>query len=385
MTPHPAQSNRLLRLGITPVILGCLLALAPSHQAHAQQGATTLDTACSVPEGENAGAIVRRVESRLNGNWALATRTLRQTIARQERLGQDSAPAEAYLGTLECLQGEVESGRHNDFLVAAGGKPRDPSAAAPAVPSTTAAAATPAAPTTPAITAPSVPSTPAVTAPAVTAPAVAAPAVGAPASLLPADSAAIQAPPTPAPPALAGTAPQSAAATLPLGSVSRSSVLPGTAASYGLDGAAPQPAIRPLGQSAQPQSTSAAAVQPPPPEPALNQTAAPPTPAPAAGPQPAPSTAPQPVPSVAAVTPAAPATGSNVGDPRFVGQACLYFTRPEFEVIRGRVFTNRYSSGAQVCYEGTLYRCQQGLWSGAGACSAGGPFDVSTLEAEPNR
>ncbi|GAB5467905.1 MAG: hypothetical protein Kilf2KO_09350 [Rhodospirillales bacterium] len=371
-------------LGFRAAAIGATFGLAVLLGQTAPVSAQTtppLNTACSVPEGEDAADIVRRVERRLSGNWSLAVRTLRQTISRQQRLGQDSAPAEAYLKTLECLQAEVESGQHNAFLTATGNKPRPGGGSAPAAPATTTQAATTQA------SAPQVPVAPTVS-PAATPQtgAAAAAAAANPAPSTPADllaSIPTTPPPTPqttattlpAAPVLAGTAVgQGGGISSP--SISRGSILPGTAASYGLAGESlttgAAPAVR---------SVSQGTVVPPPPPPTPVATAPAPAPAPAQTALPAVT---QPVaPAAATETAAVPTLGA--GDPRYVGKACLYFTRPELEVIRGRVYTNRYPSGQRVCHAGSLYVCDGGLWSGQGSCPAGSDTDSSKLEAKPRR
>ncbi len=379
-----------------------------------------------MPEGESADAIVRRVEKRLDGDWNLATKTLRQTIARQQRLGQDSAPAEAYLRTLTCLQKEVESGQHNAFLEANGGKarlgqPTEPlvsqtAPTQPFVPPVPDAGEQPAATSAPVdltnLGAASQSATPTVTAAAVPPPPQAAPQSPQPLQQT-------------APPPVSAPPPQAAPPVLPQATttrqvpqVSEGVILPGTPESYALlgsgqvSGRTTVPAVRPLdGTTTGQQSVSVpAAAYPqrplavppeapkyrgssfqeiasrsaPPPQPAAQApqpAAQPPQPVETApGPQPVEQAAPTPV------TPQAPQPVAVEGDPRYVNKACLYFTRPELEVIRGRVYTNRYLNGARVCHEGTMYLCDGGLWSVQGACSAfpdSQSLDSAVLEAKP--
>ncbi len=346
-----------------------------------------------------------RVEKRLNGDWDLATKTLRQTIARQQRLGQDSKPAEDYLKTLTCLQREVEAGTHNAYLEANGGKARlaasSQSLVSQSTPSQPFVAPLPDAGSQPDAT-------------------------SAPADLSSFSSnSAAQAPTPPTPqvvaaPQVATTPPQTQTQQLqtqqPQTQVPQARdglILPGTPESYALlsggqaSGQSTVPAVRSLdgGQAVLQSGTNTtnlprqARLAVPPQAPkergnSFQQLAARSTPAPAAPvaaapiPQasaqeitPAPSATPAPAPQTAAVS-------QSSGDPRYINKACLYFTRPELEVIRGRVYTNRYINGARVCHQGNMYLCDGGLWSSQGSCSAHSDaqsLDSAVLEAKPRR
>lgn len=383
-----------------------LIAVLP---AGAETTAKSIDTACSLPEGQSAEAIVGRVEKRLDGDWNLATKTLRQTIARQQRLGQDSKPAEAYLKSLTCLQSEVESGQHNAYLEANGGKARLASSSQSLVSQ-------------------SAPSQPYVA--PLPDPGEQPAATSAPADLSSLSSI-TAAQPNPAPLA-AAPQPQLQPSQLPQTQVPQTQVqqtqvqpvvsdqipqardgliLPGTPESYALlgggqaTGRSTVPAIRPLdgGQAVMQSGTvsTSLARQPrlavPPRAPkergsSLQQLAARSTPAavPAAVPIPQSSVAEST--SASSVAPA-PATQTAArtqsgGDPAYIDKACLYFTRPELEVIRGRVYTNRYINGARVCHQGNMYLCDGGLWSSQGSCSAhpdAQALDSTVLEAKPRR
>ncbi|MEQ8653595.1 MAG: hypothetical protein RIC87_14115 [Kiloniellales bacterium] len=420
----PASSIQQWSLWLCAAFGAFLLAGSP---AAAQTTAKVLDTACSLPQGQTAEAIVGRVEKRLNGDWNLATKTLRQTIARQQRLGQDSKPAEAYLKTLTCLQREVESGQHNAYLEANGGKARlagsSQSLVSQSAPSQPYVAPLPSAGEQPAATgAPAELSS-------LTANNAARPA---PQASTPAPQASTPAPQasTPAPQVVIPAPQQQAQVQQPqpqqtvqrqVPQAKDGLVLPGTPESYALlgggqaAGRSTVPAIRPLDggapvlQSGTPITSldrQARLVVPPraPKErgSSLQQLASRATPAPVsppAAPPIAPAvTAPAVQPSVQAAAPAqnaspAPATQSaavsqSSGDPRYINKACLYFTRPELEVIRGRVYTNRYPTGARVCHKGDMYICDGGLWSSQGLCSAHADaqaLDSSVLEAKPRR
>ncbi len=365
----------------------CLLLAVAAPEVHAQ-GAFV--SSCQVPDGQSAEAIVLRVERRLGGDWNLATKTLRQTISRQQRLGQDSSAAQAYLNSLECLQAEVNGGQHDAFLTATNGKPPQRQAPAttpskipaPAAPAAAAAAATSQVPSGQTAVPPS--QQPALAAVQPNQPAVSTPQV-----------------PNPQP--TLSVQPQPADGI----------VMPGTAASYGESGQiaamGTNPIVRPLDGSA-PQLqlstparpvTSGPVLRVPPKPPkfkgesleVLTLAATRPTPVPAA------STATDDQPQSYVVTPvpaapepevaaAAPAVVEKAGDPEIVGQACVYFTRPEVEMFENRMHTNRYGEGERVCYEGAMYRCDSGRWSDQGACSAhpdAASLEVSDLESEPRR
>lgn len=356
------------------------------------------------------------MEKRLNGDWNLASKTLRQTIARQQRLGQDSKPAEAYLKTLTCLQGEVESGQHNAYLEANGGKARlagsSQSLVSQSAPSQPYVAPLPSAGEQPPATAAPVELS------SLTANTAAQPA---PQASIPAPQAS-----TPAPQVVIPAPQQQAQAPQPqpqqtvqrqVPQARDGLVLPGTPESYALlgggqaAGRSTVPAIRPLDggapvlQSGTPITSLDRQVRlvVPPRAPkergsSLQQLAASATPAPVSPPVAPAVTAPAVQSSVQAAAPAqnaspAPATQSaavsqSSGDPRYINKACLYFTRPELEVIRGRVYTNRYQTGARVCHQGDMYICDGGLWSSQGSCSAHADaqaLDSSVLEAKPRR
>ncbi len=396
-----------------PIVLAAslaLLLLGPSTSA-AQSTADSLDSACPLPEGRTAAAIVRRVEKRLDGNWNLATRTLRQTIARQQRLGQDSGPAEEYLSTLTCLQSEVESGRHNAFLEANGGSARLAAASVSLVSQSQ--------PTQPIVA--RLPDAGA-QAPATSAPtelsslsSVAASAAVQQASPPQSEPAPIpQSQQTPEPEAFASAAsaaPQSTA-TRQVPQNRDGLILPGTPESYALQGSGQTvgrsivPAVRPLdgstpfllSGSTQTSLYRQAPLAVPPRAPKergssfQELTARSAASAPVSQPVSQPISQPvQPAQQqVAANPPAASAAvvQSSQGDPRYVNKACLYFTRPELEVIRGRVHTNRYQSGARVCHRGAMYLCDGGLWSSQGSCSAHPDWqsvESAALEAKPRR
>jgi len=369
--------------------LAAVLFLLAASPAVAQ---SDLDRQCKVPAGESADAIVNRVQKRLDGNWDLALRTLRQTIARQQRLGQDTAPAEAYLATLECLQTATGGGS------VASGQPQQGEAevtySAPGIVGPASQSSVPATNDRPS--------------PQQTT-----------ASAPPAASAQ----PAPAPQTQPQPASPSAGPSVGQPVVLSGLVLPGTPESYGQRTSATVPPVRSLdGGSVVYQSGSGtgyslptrpqATLLVPPSAPkgrgSSLQALATAQPAPAAKPSPSPQpeTAPAPAPQSSpkaeapppADTPPAAATTQpppeqeaarqgTLGDPRYLGRACLYFTRPEYEVVRNRVYTNRHPSGAQVCYEDVLYACQGGVWRAERRCSADADAELSAtrLEAQPRR
>ncbi len=332
-----------------------------------------------------------RVERRLSGDWNLATKTLRQTIARQQRLGQDSSAARAYLESLQCLQAEVNNGQHDAFLTASTGKA--PQRQAPAAKPTK-------------IPAPAAPSTAA----APSAAAAATPQVPSGQQLLT----------SPQQPSVAAAQPSQrpAPANQPAARVGSGAgggvVMPGTAESYalagqgGLSGSGAVPITRPLDGSkpnlqlgsAAPAAANGPVLRVPPKPPkfrgdslAVLATSAATAAAPAV--QSAPAAEPEsfvvaprlPAPEAAPAA-ATPAVAAVAGDAEIVGQACVYFTRPEVEVFENRVYANRYQEGERVCHEGAMYRCDNNRWSDQGACSAhpdAAQLNSSTLEAEPRR
>ncbi len=429
------RSSRILQSASLTLCLGAALSLLWFGSAAAETTAKSIDTACSVPEGQSAEAIVGRVEKRINGDWNLATKTLRQTIARQQRLGQDSAAAEDYLKTLSCLQGEVESGQHNAYLEANGGKARlagsSQSLVSQSAPSQPYVAPVPSAgEQAPATAAPAdlssvsaasqsilqaSPQQPSTVAPAPQANAVA-PTQAAPST----QSQETAAAPLSQQPTIVRQEPQ----------IRDGLILPGTPESFALNNGGQTaarstvPAIKPVdggapilqsgslapGTTYNSNPTRQARLVVPPQAPkwrgtSLQQLASRAAPAPApvqANPAPAPdpqiTTAPISAPSAAETAASqaeqspAPAVQTAAveagGDPRYVNKACLYFTRPELEVIRSRVYTNRHPIGARVCHQGNMYLCDGGLWSSQGSCSAhadAASLDSSVLEAKPRR
>ncbi len=377
----------------------------------AQSTADSLDSACALPEGESAEAIVRRVEKRLDGNWDLATKTLRQTIARQQRLGEDSAPAEAYLKSITCLQSEVDSGRHNAFLEANGGEARLAGGSSSSLVSQAPPTQPYVAPLPDAGDQPEATSAPAdlLAQGNEAGGAAGAPAAGLAPSPAPSQTAAAAVPPPPA--STASVPPPQNQPTRQVPQVRNGLILPGTPESYALlgngqvAGTTTVPAVRSVdGSNQAPQGGYATApaynqrpLAVPPAAPkaraaSLQELASRGSAVPASQPAPAVQAAPPPAASQEAApqeaASASPAAQSVRGDPRYVNKACLYFTRPELEVIRGRVYTNRYLNGARVCHEGTMYSCDGGLWSVQGACSAfpdGQSLDSTVVEANPRR
>lgn len=53
----------------------------------------------------------------------------------------------------------------------------------------------------------------------------------------------------------------------------------------------------------------------------------------------------------------------------YIGQACVFFTRPAQEVVNGVSYNNVYGEGSWVCHEGNMYACSGAVWTDQGTCA----------------
>jgi len=338
--------------------------------------APPLETACSAPRGQDPAAIVQRVEKRLDGNWALAVDTLQKTIQRQRNLGQNPNRATQYLQTLECLKGEIDAGQHQAFIAAIrqgaalprnSGRSNSGQNAKPKIIVPPRVASSQARPqwvdkTNPRGTAATeqveearaegggVASTAAPTsAPPPSAPSNLAVSGTAASAASRTSDASTAAPAAAAPLTVPETAPKSSlAAASPArepAAPREPTILPGTAESFGtlVDDIAESEATAPISPgTTAPQSAAVSG----------NQTSG--------------------------------SAGAGESSP-YAGYACVYFTRPEYELINGIAKRNRYSEGDFVCHEGQMLSCTYGRWKSEGPCTGFTNWrDVTSQKLEAN-
>lgn len=110
------------------LLLGALLAGLAGGGAAAQQ----VNSQCPAYPGQTHAQILRGVEGRLDGDWALAIKTTERSVKRLKDKGQDASQAQLFVTVLTCLRDEVKAGLHADAVAAAqaAGKP-EPGTPAP--------------------------------------------------------------------------------------------------------------------------------------------------------------------------------------------------------------------------------------------------------------
>lgn len=107
---------------LAPALLtAALVALALQARPAAGQD---IGSACPVFPGQTHGQIVRGVEGRLQGDWALAIKTTERSAKRLKDKGEDPSQAILFAQVLACLQNEVAAGRHDGLVAAARANPK---------------------------------------------------------------------------------------------------------------------------------------------------------------------------------------------------------------------------------------------------------------------
>ncbi len=327
-----------MRIGARSVAAaGLLSAFLLLGSGGSPAAAQDIGSDCPVFPGQTHSQIIRGVEGRLEGDWALAIKTTERSAKRLKDKGEDPSQAILFAQVLTCLRDEVKAGRHADLVAAAKANPKpEPNTATNGRAQAGATTATTAAATT----------EPAGTATMGTA----------------AAGAATSPPPSPAPSttqsgidisALApGSATGTAATSIDVAPQQGTTSLAGGTLAAGAQ-PAPAPAV-PL--NSQPVIVSGGGAV------ALPGTAE--------------SYGGSGQPQVAAL----PASGG------YVGQACNYFTRPLQETINGISHTNRYGEGEWVCHGGEMYACTGGAWEDKGGCAQYSKWEQrlsSALEVYP--
>ena len=111
---HPAAFGPAL-------LAAALVALALQARPAAAQD---IGSACPVFPGQTHGQIVRGVEGRLQGDWALAIKTTERSAKRLKDKGEDPSQAILFAQVLACLQNEVKAGRHDGLVAEARANPK---------------------------------------------------------------------------------------------------------------------------------------------------------------------------------------------------------------------------------------------------------------------
>lgn len=103
------------------LLAAALVALALQARPAAGQD---IGSACPVFPAQSHGQIVRGVEGRLQGDWALAIKTTERSAKRLKEKGEDPSQAILFSQVLACLQNEVKAGRHDGLVAEARANPK---------------------------------------------------------------------------------------------------------------------------------------------------------------------------------------------------------------------------------------------------------------------